>query len=85
MFAFRHVALNHTIEEAAGLQLSYLDSGLGAVTRLGAGGVYYRRPSSVTVPGTASTVPIRDHVMTIRLVVAILLLLVNLEARRRGR
>jgi hypothetical protein len=85
MFAFRHVALNHTIEGAAGLQLSYLESGLGAVTRFGAGGVSYRRPSSVTVPGTGSTVPIRDHVMMIRLVVAILLLLVNLEARRRGR
>jgi hypothetical protein len=85
MFALRHVAMNHTIEGVAGLQLSYADSELGGVTRFGAGGVSYRRPSSVTVPGSGSTIPIRDHVMMIRLAVAILLVVVNLEGRRRGR
>ena len=85
MLGFRHVERDHTVAGVTGLELSYADTGFGGVIRLGAGGLTYRRPTSVTVPGTGSIIPIRDHVMVVRLVVIMLLFVVNLRGRRHGR
>lgn len=85
MLGFRHVGQDQTIEGVPGLKLSYVDTGFGGVTRFGGGGLSYRRPSSVTVPGTGSIIPIRDHVMLLRLAVILLLLVINLRGRRRDR
>jgi hypothetical protein len=84
MLGFRHLERDHTVEGVAGLKLSYADTGFGGVIRLGAGGLSYRRPTSVTVPGTGSAIPIRDHVMLVRLVMVMVLFVVNLRRRRHG-
>jgi hypothetical protein len=84
MLGFRHLERDHTVEGVTGLKLSYADTGFGGVIRLGAGGLSYRRPTSVTVPGTGSIIPIRDHVMVVRLAVIMVLLMVNLRGRRHG-
>ena len=84
MLGFRHLEVDHTIEGVTGLKLSVADTGFGGVTRFGAGGLSYRRPTSVTVPGTGSIIPIRDHVMLVRLVAIMVLFVVNLRGRRHG-
>ena len=84
MLGFRHLERDHTVEGVTGLKLSYADTGFVGVIRLGVGGLTYRRPTSVTVPGTGSIIPIRDHVMVVRLVVIMLLFVVNLRGRRHG-
>jgi len=84
MLGFRHLERDHTVEGVTGLKLSYADTGFGGVIRLGAGGLTYRRPTSVTVPGTGSIIPIRDHVMVVRLVVIMVLFVVNFRGRRHG-
>lgn len=84
MLGFRHLERDHAVEGVTGLKLSYADTGVGGVIRFGAGGLSYRRPTSVTVPGTGSIIPIRDHVMLVRLVVIVVLFVVNLRGRRHG-
>jgi hypothetical protein len=85
MFWLRNVEREHLVEGVERLRLSYADTGLGGVSPYGAGGISYRRPTSVTVPGTGDVIPIRDHVMVLRLAVLILLLVLGLRGRRHDR
>lgn len=80
MFGFRNAQREHTVEPA-GVRLTYADTGLGFGTRFGAVGMSYRRPTRVTVPESGSAIPIRDHVMVVRLAVIALLLAVSLWGR----
>jgi hypothetical protein len=84
MLGFRHLERDHPVEGVPDMKLSYADTGFGGVVRFGAGDLSYRRPTSVMVPGTGSVIPIRDHVMVLRLVVIVLLFVVNLRGRRHG-
>ncbi|HVR78699.1 MAG TPA: hypothetical protein VMS99_09935 [Acidimicrobiia bacterium] len=80
MFGFRNAQQEHMVEPA-GVRLTYADTGLGFDARLGAVGMSYRRPTRVTVPESRSAIPIRDHVMVVRLAVIALLLVVSLWGR----
>ena len=80
MFGFRDAQREHTVEPA-GVRLTYADTGLGFSTWFGAVGMSYRRPTRVTVGESGSPIPIRDHVMMVRLAVIALLLVVRLWGR----
>ena len=60
------------------MTLTSTESGFFGSTSLGGGGYSYRRPVLVSNPGTGATIPIRDHVMAVRLAAfaAILLALI---------
>lgn len=80
MSGFRNVLREHTVEQA-GVRLGYADTGFGLSTWFGAVGVSYQRPTRVIVPGSGSAVPIRDHVMVVRVAVIALVLVVSLWGR----
>ena len=80
MFGFRNVEREHTIE-AAGVTMTYADTGLGFSTWFGAAAMSYQRPTRVTVPESGTAIPIRDQVMMVRLAVIGLLLVVGLWGR----
>ena len=85
MVDVRHLLREHLIEEQGGVRLTYADTGLLASNRFAAAGVSYRRPVRVTMTGSGVTVPIRDHVMIVRLSVAAFLVVVNVWRRQHGR
>ena len=80
MFGFRNAQQEHTVEPA-GVRLTYTDTSLGFGTRFGAVGMSYRRPTRVSVGESGSAIPIRDHVIVVRLSVIAVLLVVSLWAR----
>lgn len=70
--------------EHPGLTLVFAETGIRGSTRFGGAGVFYARPIAVDLTGGA-TVPIRDHLMTVRLVVLALTLLAYLLGGRDDR
>jgi hypothetical protein len=80
MFGFRNAKREHTVAPS-GVRLTYADTGLGFDTRFGAVGLSYRRPTGVIAGESGSAIPIRDHVMVVRVAVIALLLVVGLWGR----
>jgi hypothetical protein len=48
------------------------------MTSFGGGGLTYHRPVLITLRGSGTVIPIRDHVMDVRLAAALLLLLAGI-------
>jgi hypothetical protein len=75
MLRIRHTRREQVIEGARGVTLTSADSGFLGATSLGSGGFSYHRPVLVRNPGTGATIPIRDHVMAVRLAAVAALLM----------
>jgi hypothetical protein len=61
-----------------GVTLTYANTGLYWASTLGGGGYAYRRPISVRPPGADAEIPIRDHVMILRLALILVLAVTTL-------
>ncbi|MGH8951409.1 MAG: hypothetical protein ACRDX9_08275 [Acidimicrobiia bacterium] len=83
MARFRHIVEEHPIEGQPGMSLIYADTGFQAVTPFGGMAASYQRPVRVVAGGV--DVPIRDHVMVVRLVVVALVIVSNLLRLRHDR
>ena len=78
MLRIRHGRREQTIEGADGVTLTLADSGFYWTTSFGGGGFTYHRPVLVRLQGSGAVIPIRDHVMEIRLAAAVVLLLAGI-------
>ena len=76
MLRIRHTRREHVIEGARGVTLTSADSGFFGATSFGGGGFSYHRPVLVGNPSTGPMIPIRDHVMAVRLAAVAVLLMV---------
>ena len=83
MAGFRHIVEDHRIEGPSGVRLIYADTGFQAVMPFGGIVISYQRP--VRVVGAGANVPIRDHLMIVRLVVVALVIVANLLSLRHDR
>ncbi len=78
MLRIRHGRREQTVEGADGVTLTLVDSGFYWTTSFGGGGFTYHRPVLVRLQGSGAVIPIRDHVMEIRLAAAVVLLLAGI-------
>ncbi|MET0697035.1 MAG: hypothetical protein ABWZ58_06370 [Acidimicrobiia bacterium] len=78
MLRFRHARSEQTVDGADGVTLTFADSGFYWTTSLGGGGFTYHRPVLVGLPDSGVVIPIRDHVMEVRLAAAVMLLLAGI-------
>ena len=78
MLRIRHARREQTVDGADGVTLTIADSGFYWMTSFGGGGFTYHRPVFVSLPGRGTRIPIRDHVMDVRLAAALLLLLAGI-------
>jgi len=78
MLRIRHARGEQTIEGADGVTLTRADSGFYWTTSFGGGGFTYHRPVLVRLRGSEAVIPIRDHVMEVRLAAAVVLLLAGI-------
>ena len=75
---FRHARSEQTVEGTDGVALTFADSGFYWETSFGGGGFTYHRPVLVRLPDSGVVIPIRDHVMEVRLAAAVMLLLAGI-------
>jgi hypothetical protein len=75
MLRIRRTRREKVIEGARGVTLTSAESGFFGATSLGGGGFSYHRPVLVRNPGTGVMIPIRDHVMIVRLAAVAALLM----------
>ena len=78
MLRIRHARREQTIEGADGVTLTLADSGFYWATSFGGGGFTYHRPVLVELAASGRVIPIRDHVMEVRLTAAVVLLLAGI-------
>jgi hypothetical protein len=78
MLRIRHARRERTVDGADGVTLTLADSGFYWMTSFGGGGLTYHRPVLITLRGSGTVIPIRDHVMDVRLAAALLLLLAGI-------
>ena len=75
MLRIRHTRREQVIEGVRGVTLTSANSGFFGGTSFGGGGFSYHRPVLVRDPGTGAMIPIRDHVMAVRLAAVVVLLM----------
>ena len=75
----------HSVEGPQGVTLVYAHSSLQGATSAGGGGYTYSHPVAVRNEATGVVVPIRDHVMVLRLGVLAVILLATIVRWVRGR
>lgn len=73
-----------SVDGPNGVTLVYSHSSLHAATSVGGGGYTYSRPVAVRHEATGVVVPIRDHVMALRLAVLAVILLSTIAGWIRG-
>ena len=78
MLRIRHTRREQRVDGADGVTLTLAHSGFYWVTSSGGGGFTYRRPVLVRLAGSGAVIPIRDHVMEVRLIAAVVLLLAGI-------
>jgi len=78
MLRFRHARSEQTVEGGDGVTLTFADTGLSWTTSVGGGGFTYHRPVLVRLPDRDVVIPIRDHVMEVRLAAVVMLLLAGI-------
>ena len=78
MLRIKHARREQTIEGADGVTLTLADSGFYWTASFGGGGFTYHRPVLVRLRGSGAVIPIRDHVMEVRLAAAVVLLLAGI-------
>jgi hypothetical protein len=78
MLRFRHARSEQTVGGADGITLGFADTGFYGVGSFGGGGFTYHRPVLVRVSGSGTVIPIRDHVMEVRLAAVVVLLLAGI-------
>ena len=78
MLRFRHGRSEQSVDGADGVTLTFADTGFSWTTSHGGGGFTYRRPVLVRLPDSGVVIPIRDHVMEVRLAAAVMLVLAGI-------
>ena len=75
----------HSVDGPHGVTLVYAHSSLHATTSVGGGGYFYSHPVAVRHETTGVVVPIRDHVMILRLGVLAVIFLATIVRWVYGR
>ena len=78
MLRFTHARSEQTVDGADGVTLTFADTGFHWTSSFGGGGFTYHRPVLVRLPHSGVAIPIRDHVMEVRLAAAAMLLLAGI-------
>ena len=78
MLRFRHARSEQRVEGADGVTLSFAETGFHGIASFGGAGFTYHRPVFVRVSDGRTVLPIRDHVMEVRLAAALVLLLAGI-------
>jgi hypothetical protein len=67
MLRLTHARRDHPVDGTDGVTLTYARTGVFGLTSFGGGAFSYDRPVVVRHAGTGVVIPIRDHVMALRL------------------
>jgi len=78
MLRFRNARSERTVDGADGVTLAFAETGFYWMAPFGGAGFAYHRPVLVRVSGSGSMIPIRDHVMEVRLAAVVVLLLAGI-------
>ena len=78
MLRFRHARSEQRIDGDDGVTLAFAETGIYWTTSFGGGGFTYQRPVILRLPGSGTVIPIRDHVMEVRLAAAVMLLMAGI-------
>lgn len=81
MFRFRQVARDHRVD--GGVTVTYAMSGLVGAGSFAGGGFSYLRPVSVRLSDGGTVIPVRDHVMVLRLALLAIVLAAHVWKRSR--